>query len=122
MPYSGRSCSQPGQAANMRRRSVLVDISTVSLAASKQVAKALATRGIDYLRAPVSGRTALAKAGMLSVRASGPRATYDRIELLLAVMSVKRFYLGDAEQARYLKLVVNSLVGATSLLAEALAF
>ena len=71
----------------------------------------------------MSGSTALAKAGTLSVMASGPRAAYDRVEPLLAVLSAKRFYLGDAEQARYLKLVVNSLVGATSsLLAEALAF
>ncbi|MCW6509271.1 NAD(P)-dependent oxidoreductase [Lichenifustis flavocetrariae] len=112
-----------GLAETMARGSVLVEMSTVSPAASKQVAEVLAARGIDYLRAPVSGSTALAKAGTLSVMASGPRAAYDRVEPLLAAMSAKRFYLGDAEQARYLKLVVNSLVGATSsLLAEALAF
>jgi 3-hydroxyisobutyrate dehydrogenase-like beta-hydroxyacid dehydrogenase len=112
-----------GLADTMARGAVLVDMSTVSPAASKQVADVLAARGIDYLRAPVSGSTALAKAGTLSVMASGPRAAYDRVEPLLAVVSAKRFYLGDAEQARYLKLVVNSLVGATSsLLAEALAF
>ena len=112
-----------GLAGTMVRGSVLVDMSTVSPAASKQVAETLATRGIDYLRAPVSGSTALAKAGTLTVMASGPRPAYDRVEPLLAAISAKRFYLGDAEQARYLKLVVNSLVGATSsLLAEALAF
>ena len=112
-----------GLADTMAQGSVLVDMSTVSPGVSKQVADALAARGIDYLRAPVSGSTALAKAGTLSVMASGPRAAYDRVEPLLAVLSAKRFYLGDAEQARYLKLVVNSHVGATSsLLAEALAF
>ncbi len=112
-----------GLADTMAPGAVLVDMSTVSPAASKQVADALAARGIDYLRAPVSGSIALAKAGTLSVMASGPRAVYDRVEPLLATVSAKRFYLGDAEQARYLKLVVNSLVGATSsLLAEALAF
>ena len=112
-----------GLADTLARGAVLVDMSTVSPAASKQVADALAARGIDYLRAPVSGSTALAKAGTLSVMASGPRPVYDRVEPLLAAMSVKQFYVGDAEQARYLKLAVNSLVGATSsLLAEALAF
>lgn len=112
-----------GLAAVMSPGSVLVEMSTVSPSASKLVAEALAARGIEYLRAPVSGSTALAESGNLSVMASGPRAVYDRIEPLLATFSVKRFYLGDAEQARYLKLVVNSLVGATSsLLAEALAF
>ncbi len=111
-----------GLAALMAEGSVLVEMSTVSPAASKRAAEALAARHIAYVRAPVSGSTALAAAGTLSVMASGPRAAYDRVEPLLAIVSAKRFYLGEAEQARYLKLVVNSLVGATSsLLAEALA-
>ena len=101
---------------------VLVEMSTVSPAASKRAAEALATRDIAYLRAPVSGSTALAANGTLSIMASGPRDAFDRVEPLLTIISAKRFYLGGAEQARYLKLVVNSLVGATSsLLAEALA-
>lgn len=112
-----------GLSGTMAPGSVFVDMSTVSPKASRQVAEALAARGVDYLRAPVSGSTTLARAGTLSVMASGPRAVYERVEPLLAVVSAKRFYLGEAEQARYLKLVVNSLVGATSsLLAEALAF
>ncbi len=111
-----------GLASLMTRGSVLVEMSTVSPAASKRVDGALAGRGVDYVRAPVSGSTALAADGSLSVMASGPRRAFDRVEPLLAAFSAKRFYLGEAEQARYLKLVVNSLVGATSsLLAEALA-
>ena len=111
-----------GLARLMAPGAVLVEMSTVSPAASKRAAEALATRDIAYLRAPVSGSTALAANGTLSVMASGPRDAFDRVEPLLAIISAKRFYLGGAEQARYLKLVVNSLVGATSsLLAEALA-
>ena len=118
----GLVCGEPGLASLMAPGAVLVEMSTVSPAASKAAAEALARRNIGYLRAPVSGSTALAAAGTLSVMASGPRAVYDRVEPLLAAFSAKRFYLGEAEQARYLKLVVNSLVGATSsLLAEALA-
>ena len=111
-----------GLADAMTADQILVEMSTVSPAASKAAATALGTRNIGYLRAPVSGSTALAAAGTLSVMASGPRAIFDRVEPLLRTFSAKRFYLGEAEQARYLKLVVNSLVGATSsLLAEALA-
>jgi len=116
-------CADNGLADAMPAGAVLVEMSTVSPRASKLVAEALAARQVDYLRAPVSGSTALAEAGTLSVMTSGPRAVFDRIEPLLAAFSAKRFYLGEAEQARYLKLAVNSLVGATSsLLAEALAF
>ena len=111
-----------GLAALMGPGSVLVEMSTVSPAASRRAGEALGARGIGYVRAPVSGSTAMAASGSLSVMASGDRRAYDRVEPLLAALSAKRFYLGDAEQARYLKLVVNSLVGATSsLLGEALA-
>jgi 3-hydroxyisobutyrate dehydrogenase-like beta-hydroxyacid dehydrogenase len=111
-----------GLAELMPAGSVLVEMSTVSPAASKRVADALDASKVAYLRAPVSGSTALAAAGTLSVMVSGPRAAFDQVEPLLTTFSAKRFYLGDAEQARYLKLVVNSLVGATAaLLAEALA-
>jgi len=115
--------SQPGGlAGSMARGGALVDMSTVSPPASEAVATMLAAAGIDYLRAPVSGSTGNAQAGTLTVMASGPRALFDRIEPILAAISAKRFYLGEAEQARYLKLVVNTLVGATSsILAEALA-
>jgi 3-hydroxyisobutyrate dehydrogenase-like beta-hydroxyacid dehydrogenase len=115
-------CGNGGLAEVMAAGAVLVEMSTVSPAASKVAAEALETRGIAYVRAPVSGSTALAAAGTLSIMVSGPRPAYERIEPLISAFSAKRFYLGAAEQARYLKLVVNSLVGATSsLLAEALA-
>jgi 3-hydroxyisobutyrate dehydrogenase-like beta-hydroxyacid dehydrogenase len=115
--------SQPGGlAGSMARGGAFVDMSTVSPPASEAVADLLAGAGIDYLRAPVSGSTGNAQAGTLTVMASGPRALFDRIEPMLAAISAKRFYLGEAEQARYLKLAVNTLVGATSsILAEALA-
>ncbi len=115
--------SADGLAAHMSAGSVLVDTSTVSPAASRAVAERLAARGIQYVRAPVSGSTVMAGNGTLSVMASGPLAAYEHVEPLLATFSAKQFYLGDGEQARYLKLAVNTLVGATSsLLAEALAF
>lgn len=120
---SGIVSDPDGLASVMAPGSILVEMSTVSPAASKAVAELLAARGIGYLRAPVSGSTTMASAGTLSVMASGPRDVYDRVEPLLAAFSAKRFYVGKAEQARYLKLVVNTLVGATSsILAEALAF
>jgi 3-hydroxyisobutyrate dehydrogenase-like beta-hydroxyacid dehydrogenase len=119
---SGIVSGPGGLAALMTAGSILVEMSTVSPAASQSVAEALSARDIGYLRAPVSGSTTMAGAGTLSVMASGPRDAFDRVEPLLAAFSGKRFYVGHAEQARYLKLVINSMVGATSsILAEALA-
>jgi 3-hydroxyisobutyrate dehydrogenase-like beta-hydroxyacid dehydrogenase len=111
-----------GLAANMKRGSTLIETSTVSPQASEQVAQLLSAAGIDYLRSPVSGSTATAEARQLTVLASGPRGCFDRSLPILQCFSAKQYHVGEGEQARYLKLVLNTMVGATSaLLAEALA-
>jgi 3-hydroxyisobutyrate dehydrogenase-like beta-hydroxyacid dehydrogenase len=111
-----------GLAASMAPGSALVEMSTVSPAASQVVAASLAAVGVHYLRAPVSGSTSMAQAGTLSVIASGPRHLFDSVRPLLGAFSAKHFYVGEAEEARYLKLALNTLVSATpSILAEALA-
>jgi 3-hydroxyisobutyrate dehydrogenase-like beta-hydroxyacid dehydrogenase len=100
---------------------ILVEMSTVSPAISTEVAGRLEKRGISYLRAPVSGSTTTALSGNLSVMVSGPEDAYAIVEPLLSTFSSRRFYLGAGEEARYLKLVLNALVGATSaLVGEAL--
>lgn len=110
-----------GLSTVMKAGQILVEMSTVSPAISAEVDNAMAARGVAYLRAPVSGSTATASAGTLSVMASGPEDAFKRLEPIFECFSSRRFYVGGAEEARYLKLVLNALVGATSaLLGEAL--
>jgi 3-hydroxyisobutyrate dehydrogenase-like beta-hydroxyacid dehydrogenase len=112
----------PGLAATMRPGAVLVEMSTVSPECSQKVAEALAKANILYLRAPLSGSTALAEQATLTILASGDKAAWDAAEPYLTMLSARRFYLGAGEEARYMKLVLNTLVGATSaIVAEALA-
>jgi 3-hydroxyisobutyrate dehydrogenase-like beta-hydroxyacid dehydrogenase len=113
--------SPSGLAAVMMPEQILVEMSTVSPTISAEVDAAMTKRGVHYLRAPVSGSTATASAGTLSVMASGPESAFHRLEPVFECFSSRRFYVGGAEEARYLKLVLNALVGATSaLLGEAL--
>lgn len=101
---------------------VYIDMSTVSPEVSVEVAEAAAAAGVDYLRAPVSGSTVLAEAGKLTIMISGPRAAYTACQPLFAAMAAAQYYMGEQEQARYLKLVLNLLAGATiAAMAEALA-
>lgn len=110
-----------GLAGVMKAGQTLIEMSTVSPAISAEVNEAMAALGVDYLRAPVSGSTATASAGTLSVMASGPEQAYKNAESIFECFSARRFYVGQAEEARYLKLVLNAMVGATSaLLGEAL--
>ncbi len=105
-----------------RRGGMFVDTSTVSLQASAAVATSCAAAGIQYLRTTVSGNNKMAEAAQLTVMASGPRAAYDLALPVLKLLGSNQFYLGDAEQARLMKLVVNLLIAQTSaMLAEGLA-
>ena len=117
------STGADGAFAGAKSGSVFIDMSTVSPAASARVAAAAEEKGIQYLRAPVSGSTALAEAGTLTIFASGPKDAYEKCVDIFGAMGQKSFHVGDGEQARYLKLVINMMVGLTSAItAEALTF
>jgi 3-hydroxyisobutyrate dehydrogenase-like beta-hydroxyacid dehydrogenase len=109
-------------ASTARRGSVFVDTSTVSQRASADAAALCAGAGVHYLRTTVSGNNKMAEAAQLTVMASGPRAAYDSLLPVLKLLGPNQFYLGDAEEARLMKLVVNLLIAQTSaMLAEGLA-
>jgi len=110
-----------GILAAMGPGTTYLDMSTVSPQASAEISEEAVARGIGYVRAPVSGSTALAEAATLTIMASGPKAAFKQCVPLFEALGAQNFYLGDSEQARYLKLVVNLLVGTTgAVLAEAL--
>jgi 3-hydroxyisobutyrate dehydrogenase-like beta-hydroxyacid dehydrogenase len=100
-----------------------IDMSTVSPDMSARVAARAAECGIGYLRAPVSGGVALAVAGTITVLASGARDDYERAKPVFDAMAKKSFYVGGAEEARYIKLALNMMVGTTgAMMSEALVF
>jgi 3-hydroxyisobutyrate dehydrogenase-like beta-hydroxyacid dehydrogenase len=100
---------------------VYVDMSTVSPTASAEVAAACSRVEVDFLRAPVTGSTTLAEAGTLGILASGPRSAFDSATDALRAMGSTLFYLGAGDEARYMKLAINTLIGTTmAALAEAL--
>lgn len=113
--------SQTGVLAGARPGTVYVDTSTVSAAASAEVAAAAAAKGVHYLRVTVSGNNKMAEAKALTLIASGEQAVYERCRPLLAHFGPQQYYVGAAEQARTLKLAINLMVYATvGGLAEAL--
>lgn len=112
---------QPGLAGLLAPGAVFVEMSTVSPDCSAEVAAALSAAGIRYVRAPVSGSTITAEQGALTVLASGDAAGWDMALPLINTFSNKQFFLGPGEEARFMKLVINTLVGANAaIMAEAL--
>ena len=110
-----------GLLAQIPAGAIFVEMSTVSPQLSEKIARELALRGVAYLRCPVSGSTTLARSGKLTVLASGDQAAWDALSETLDLLAARKFYLGTGEEARYMKLVLNTLVGATAaILGEAL--
>jgi 3-hydroxyisobutyrate dehydrogenase-like beta-hydroxyacid dehydrogenase len=104
-------------AAGARPGTVLVDLSTVSPEASARVA----ALGLDYVRAPVSGNPAVVRAGNLAFIVSGPAEAIERVEPILLAIGRSVHVVGEAEEARIVKLAVNLVIGGIAeLLAEAL--
>ncbi len=104
---------------------VLVDLSTVSPEASQEVRALAAEHGVDMLVLPVSGNDVVVRAGKLSVIASGPRATFERVEPVLADFGSDLTYVGEGDISRIIKICHNLFLGIvyqglaeTALLAE----
>jgi 3-hydroxyisobutyrate dehydrogenase-like beta-hydroxyacid dehydrogenase len=107
--------------AAARAGSVLVDMSTVSPTASARVAERAEAASVGYVRAPVSGNPSVVRAGNLSFIVSGNTEDIDRVEPIIRSIGPTVHRVGDAEQARIVKLAVNLVIGGLAqLMSEAL--
>lgn len=107
---------------NARANSTFIDMSTVSPNLSSRISDAAAARNITYLRAPVNGTVMQAETSALVILVSGPREAFEEQKTIFEVMGNKIFYIGEEEQARYIKLSINMMVGISAIMmAEALA-
>ena len=93
----------------MRSGSVWLQMSTIGVEGTAQ-AIALSGRRPDvvFVDAPVSGSTGPARAGTLTILASGPKPSIDALEPLFAALGHKTVWLGDAGAGSRMKLVLNS--------------
>jgi 3-hydroxyisobutyrate dehydrogenase-like beta-hydroxyacid dehydrogenase len=108
-------------ASAARPGTLLVDLSTVSPAASARVAALADQASLLYLRAPVSGNPSVVQAGNLTFIASGPREALERARPTLLAIGRAIHEVGEGEQARVVKLAINLVIGGLAeLMAEAL--
>ncbi len=104
--------------------SVIMLCSTVPPAYARQTAQRLYEKGLEMLDAPVSGGTARAAEGALSMMTSGHAAAYERCDPLLAALAANVYRLGDeCGQGSTMKMI-NQLLAGTHIVvaAEAMAF
>lgn len=107
--------------AAARPGSGLVDLSTVSPAASALIAERAEAASVGYVRAPVSGNPTVVRAGNLSVIVSGAAEDIDRVEPVIRAIGPTVHRVGEGEQARIVKLAINLMIaGLAQLISEAL--
>jgi 3-hydroxyisobutyrate dehydrogenase-like beta-hydroxyacid dehydrogenase len=111
-----------GVVAGLRAGQTLVDMSTCPVALARELAQAAATRGADFLDAPVARTAQAARDGTLSIMVGGEAAVFERLRPLLACMGSEVTHCGAAGAGQVVKLMNNMVVAQTVVaLAEALA-
>ncbi|MGE5241355.1 MAG: NAD(P)-dependent oxidoreductase [Bacteroidota bacterium] len=84
--------------------SIFVDMSTISPAIARDVARRLGERGIAMLDAPVSGGVAGAKAASLAFFVGGDKPVFERAKPLLECMGKTIFHMGPLGTGQVTKL------------------
>ena len=112
-----------GVLASARPGMIVIDHSTISPAATRKMAEALATKGAAMLDAPVSGGDTGAKNATLSVMVGGDESAFERTKPLFAHMGKTITWCGPSGSGQLTKLVNQILVSVTNLaVCEALTF
>ncbi len=99
-----------GLASVSRPPSVIVDLSTTTVASARAVAERLSSKGIEFADAPVARTREAAQRGELSIMVGASDSLYARIESLLRYMGTDVTHCGGVGCGQVVKLVNNALV------------
>jgi len=101
--------------------SIVVDMSSIAPAASRELADELAKKGIEMLDAPVSGGEPKAIDGSLSVMVGGKEAIFAKVKDVLLKMAASAVLCGDIGAGNVTKLA-NQIIVALNIAAMSEAF
>ncbi len=90
---------------------MLIDCTTISEEASKQVREYATKVGTAMIDAPVSGNAKVVAAGKLSIVASGDKEAFEEAEPYLLAVGEGVSYVGEGELARMVKICHNVYLG-----------
>jgi 3-hydroxyisobutyrate dehydrogenase len=106
----------------MPEGALLVQCSTVGIAATEAIAALCEDHGVGLVDAPVLGTKQPAEQGELVVLASGPEGAGERCEALFDAVGSRTVWLGEAGGGTRMKLVLNGwLLSLTAVLGETVA-
>jgi 3-hydroxyisobutyrate dehydrogenase-like beta-hydroxyacid dehydrogenase len=115
-------CGHDGVVSGLRRRAIVIDMSTVGRSAAREAARAVEAAGGHFVDAPVSGTVEPASRGQLLAMIGGHPRVVKRAEPLLERLCSRVIHAGEVGQGQALKVILNGvgshhLVAFTSMLA-----
>ena len=106
----------------LRHGQIIIDFSSLSVAATQRYATMVAALGVQWLDVPVSGGVIGAEHGSLVMFAGGDAATIEQVTPLLAPLAQRVTRMGDVGSGQATKICNQLIVAASStLIAEAVA-
>jgi 3-hydroxyisobutyrate dehydrogenase-like beta-hydroxyacid dehydrogenase len=112
-----------GVLAGMASGAILIDHTTASATAARELAAAAAAKGAGFLDAPVSGGQAGAENGQLTVMAGGDPAVFDRAKQVIESYAKMVGLMGPVGAGQLTKMVNQiAIAGLVQGLAEAIHF
>ena len=103
---------EQGLAAGLRPGCLVIDQTTGDPIVTRELAAALAARGVDFVDAPVSGGVVGARAGTIAIMVGAGDTAYDRALPVLRAISPNVFRAGAVSAGHVMKLVNNMLSAA----------
>jgi 3-hydroxyisobutyrate dehydrogenase-like beta-hydroxyacid dehydrogenase len=100
-------CAEIG--ANAKPGTVVIDLSTTSVAEAREIAGSLAEKGILFADAPVARTREAAVQGTLSIMVGASVELFARIQSILAYMGSEVTHCGEVGCGQVVKLVNNTL-------------
>jgi 3-hydroxyisobutyrate dehydrogenase len=122
-PATERAATGPDGFLAAAPGAIWVQMATIGIEWTARLADIAAARGLVFVDAPVSGSEGPARAGQLTILASGPEPVRDALAQVFVVLGRATVWLGRAGQGTRAKLVLNNwLADLTETTAETLSF
>lgn len=103
----GVASGPDGLLAGLSAGKIIVDMSTVSPAASRALASKVREKGADMVDSPVSGSVTTLEQGKMSLMVAGRPETFERVKPILLDLGPKVTYVGENGLALVMKVATN---------------
>ncbi|MBY0542585.1 MAG: NAD(P)-dependent oxidoreductase [Sphingobacteriaceae bacterium] len=103
--------SENGLLSSPEKGKIIINMSTVSPAISKEMAHLSKNNGNSYIDAPVSGSVKQATEGSLVIMAGGDHQTFEEVKPIFNVLGKLALKVGENGAGNAAKLAINTMLG-----------